>query len=174
MNIVITGAAGYIGTKLTKYFLDSGHKVFAFDNYFYSQKQLVSHVFNHENCLLFEEDVTNWSENLKNAIANSDILIPLAALVGAPLCNKYRSKATKLNQEWFNELIPYSFNILSKISFFLGSFKSTIPSWQRNDHSFNILSITVIMLLLEFLQVFLQRLLVLQLVFHLLELLLQH
>lgn len=107
MNIVITGAAGYIGTKLTKYFLDRGYKVFAFDNYFYNQKQLVSQIFDNKNCTLFEEDVTNWSENLKNAIANSDVLIPLAALVGAPLCDKYRDKATQLNLEWFNELIPY-------------------------------------------------------------------
>lgn len=107
MKILITGSAGYIGGKLTKYFLDNNHKVIAFDNYFYNQHSLVSNIFNHPNCIFYNESVVNWSDNLKSAIDNSDIIIPLAALVGAPLCDKNQELTIKLNQEWFNQLIPY-------------------------------------------------------------------
>ena len=107
MKILITGSAGYIGSKLTKYFLDNGHKVIAFDNYFYNQQVLTSNIFDHSNCIFYNESVANWSDNLKSSIDHSDIIIPLAALVGAPLCDKNQELTIKLNQEWFNQLIKY-------------------------------------------------------------------
>ena len=107
MKILITGSAGYIGSKLTKYFLDNGHKVIAFDNYFYNQQVLTSNIFDHPNCIFYNESVANWSDNLKSSIDHSDIIIPLAALVGAPLCDRNQELTIKLNQEWFNQLIKY-------------------------------------------------------------------
>lgn len=106
MNIVITGAAGYIGSKLTDFLLKSGHKVFAFDNYFYKQQLLVEDVFKHDNCKFYNEDVTYWSTNLKESIKRADVIIPLAALVGAPLCDQYPEYTVQVNQHWFNYLIP--------------------------------------------------------------------
>ena len=51
--------------------------------------------------------MTLWSDNIKSAIDNSDLVIPLAALVGAPLCDKYPEIALSLNQEWFDQLVKY-------------------------------------------------------------------
>lgn len=107
MKIVITGAAGYIGSKLTAHFLNNGHNVSVFDNYFFKQQYEVRNVFNRFNCHQYQEDVTEWSDNLKYAIDNADLIFPLAALVGAPLCDKHPEKAIAVNQEWFNQLIPY-------------------------------------------------------------------
>lgn len=105
INVVITGAAGYIGSKLTAYFLNKGYHVTAFDNYFYNQQSLTENVFYHNNCTFFEEDVTDWSLNLYNAIDSADVIIPLAALVGAPLCDKYPDIAYRVNEEWFETLV---------------------------------------------------------------------
>jgi nucleoside-diphosphate-sugar epimerase len=105
MNILITGAAGYIGSKLAIKLLKEGHNVYAFDNYFYNQAPLTRPLLRHENCLFYEEDVTNWSTNLMNCINESDVIIPLAALVGAPLCDKHRVEAIELNELWFSKLV---------------------------------------------------------------------
>lgn len=107
MNILITGAAGYIGSKLANKLLRDEHTVYAFDNYFYDQSSLTRSLFRHKNCFFYEEDVTNWSSNLVNSINESDIIIPLAALVGAPLCDKHRVKAIELNELWFSKLVPF-------------------------------------------------------------------
>lgn len=109
MKIVITGAAGYIGSKLFDSLVKRGHNVIGFDNLFYDQGTLVSKVACNSIGLskFFVEDVTSWSKNLKDAIKNADIIIPLAALVGAPLCDKYPELTYKINYEWFSKLLPY-------------------------------------------------------------------
>jgi nucleoside-diphosphate-sugar epimerase len=109
MKIVITGAAGYIGSKLFDSLVKRGHNVIGFDNLFYDQGTLVSKVICDSTGLskFFVEDVTSWSENLKDAIKNADIIIPLVALVGAPLCDKYPELAHKINYEWFSKLLPH-------------------------------------------------------------------
>jgi nucleoside-diphosphate-sugar epimerase len=106
MKVLITGAAGYIGSKLTSKLLNAGHQVFAFDNYFYDQYH-VSRVFDKSNCFHYNEDITEWSFKLKNAVANADFIFPLAALVGAPLCDRHPELTIKLNQEWFRTLLEY-------------------------------------------------------------------
>jgi nucleoside-diphosphate-sugar epimerase len=104
MKILITGAAGYIGSKLCNKLADMGQNVAAFDNLWYDQGTLVSKVFCDTNAALYKENILDWSENLVNHIKSADIIIPLAALVGAPLCDKHEQLATDLNYGWFEEL----------------------------------------------------------------------
>jgi nucleoside-diphosphate-sugar epimerase len=110
MNIVVTGAAGYIGSKLTRYLLWMGHNVTCFDNYFYGQESLCAEVFNHPRCTFIKEDVTLWSDTLIEAIRTADVIYPLAAFVGAPLCDEYPEKAVELNEKWMEKLIPHLVN----------------------------------------------------------------
>ena len=42
MKIVITGAAGYIGSTLVSFLSKEGHEIVAFDNLIYDQGTLVS------------------------------------------------------------------------------------------------------------------------------------
>jgi nucleoside-diphosphate-sugar epimerase len=107
MNILITGAGGYIGAKLTQFLAWQQHKVVCFDNFFFNHKSLVEDVFDRPNCKLYEEDVTEWSDTLKREIKNADVIFPLAALVGAPLCDKFPQETLDLNQNWFNKLLDY-------------------------------------------------------------------
>jgi nucleoside-diphosphate-sugar epimerase len=104
MRIVVTGAAGYIGSKLCDKLSQMGQNVAAFDNLWYDQGTLVSKVFCDNNVFFYKENILDWSENLVNHIKSADIIIPLAALVGAPLCDKHEQLATDLNYGWFEEL----------------------------------------------------------------------
>ena len=105
MNILVTGAAGYIGSSLVKV-LSENADIYAFDNLFYDQGTLVAGSFVKDNVYFFKEDVNAWSTNLIDAIDKADVIIPLAALVGAPLCDKHQDLAFETNYQWFTKLTP--------------------------------------------------------------------
>ena len=96
-NILITGAAGYIGSMLCTKFVEEGYKVTAVDILKY-EKNSLGHLFSKKNFVFFKLDVTK-KNNLRNIILNQDFIIPLAALVGAPLCEKRKKEAIKVNVE---------------------------------------------------------------------------
>ncbi len=85
LKILITGGAGYIGSILTKLLLDHNYEVVVYDNYFYNQTSLFD-LCRNKNLELVKGDVRNFQE-LKPYIKKCDVVIPLAALVGAPICN---------------------------------------------------------------------------------------
>lgn len=85
-NILVTGGAGYIGSILVPELLKSGHNVTVLDNFMFGQNSLIE-------CCIYENfDVVKGDardENiLKPLLQKSDYIIPLAALVGAPLCSR--------------------------------------------------------------------------------------
>jgi nucleoside-diphosphate-sugar epimerase len=107
MRIVITGGLGYIGSMLSDTLCNLGHKVIVFDNLWFDQGTLVSRVIAHPTLSFYKEDVLDWTDNLKREITNADVIIPLAALVGADLCDKHAKTAQALNEDWFTYLLPY-------------------------------------------------------------------
>ncbi len=94
-KILITGGAGYIGSMLATRLVDLGYEVFVIDKLVYSKDSL-SHLFIKKNFHFIYEDVTN-KKILKNLLKKMQIVIPLAALVGAPLCEKKPKMAKRLN-----------------------------------------------------------------------------
>ena len=107
-NILITGGAGYIGSILTPLLLAEGHKVTVLDNYMYNQSSLTTSIIN-KNFILIKGDCRDI-KILKGIIKNFDIIIPLAAYVGAPLCDKDPWAASSINKE----SIICLFKLLSK------------------------------------------------------------
>ncbi len=95
MKILITGASGYIGSVLVPYLLNKGHEITAIDNLFYNQNSLLG-VCNFDKFNFVNAD-TNNPDILKKYLKNQDIIIPLACLVGAPLCDKYPELAQQTN-----------------------------------------------------------------------------
>lgn len=106
MKILVTGGAGYIGSSLIAQLTDIA-EVTVFDNLFYNQGTLVGKPLTHKRVKFYREDVNDWSDNLINEITKADIIIPLAALVGAPLCEQNKELAVETNYRWFNKLLNY-------------------------------------------------------------------
>lgn len=97
MNILITGGAGYIGSVLVPYLLSLGNKVTVIDNFMYSQNSLADCCY-YDSFTVIRGDVRD--ENLiRPVLKNVDIIIPLAALVGAPLCDRDKIGAKTINVE---------------------------------------------------------------------------
>ena len=97
MKILITGGAGYIGSVLTPSLLALGHEVTVLDNFMFRQTSLA------DCCQYGSFQVVRGDcrdENLmKKLVAGADAIIPLAALVGAPLCNRDPIAARTTNFE---------------------------------------------------------------------------
>ncbi|MGJ7914839.1 NAD-dependent epimerase/dehydratase family protein [Massilia sp. LXY-6] len=96
-NILVTGGAGYLGSILVPALLADGHRVTVLDNLMYGQASL-SHVCYHENFSIVRGDI-RLERTIVPLIQKADIIIPLAAYVGAPLCNKDPVGATTVNHD---------------------------------------------------------------------------
>ena len=94
-KILITGGAGYIGSKLTTKLLDLNYEVTVVDILKFSSKSL-NHLFNYKNFTFIKGDVRN-KKLMKSLIRKNEFIIPFAALVGAPLCEKNKKEATSVN-----------------------------------------------------------------------------
>jgi nucleoside-diphosphate-sugar epimerase len=96
-SILVTGGAGYLGSILVPELLGLGHRVTVIDNFMYRQNSLA------QNCANSRFDVVNGDSRDEQAmrplLAKADVVIPLAALVGAPLCRRDPIAATTTNRD---------------------------------------------------------------------------
>ena len=97
MRILVTGGAGYLGSILVPHLLASGHEVTVLDNFMYKQNSLATCCAN-ESFDVINADVRNI-EIIKKIIPSYDVIIPLAALVGAPICSKDPVGSTSINKD---------------------------------------------------------------------------
>ena len=94
-KVLITGGAGYLGSTLTELLLDEGYEVTVLDNLMYKQTSLL-HLCSNTNFKFIKGDVIDF-ELLKELVPEYDIIIPLAAIVGAPACESNKDLAVKVN-----------------------------------------------------------------------------
>ena len=97
MNILVTGGAGYIGSVLVPNLLSQGHTVTVIDNFMYKQTSLASSIRDVKLSLVFGDvrDESLMEEHLSKA----DVIIPLAAVVGAPACDNDPIAAQSINKD---------------------------------------------------------------------------
>jgi len=96
-NILVTGGAGYIGSILTENLLELGFYVTVVDNFMYKQASL-NHLCHNPRFNIVNGDIRN-EKVIAPLMGKADTIIPLAALVGAPLCNKDTVGADTTNKE---------------------------------------------------------------------------
>ena len=101
-KILITGGGGYIGSMLSTELLKNGHDVTIIDLMKYDKGSL-NHLYFHKNFKLINKDIRNLKV-MKKLVATHEFIIPLAALVGAQLCEKYKKEAIDINYKAIKSL----------------------------------------------------------------------
>jgi nucleoside-diphosphate-sugar epimerase len=97
MKILITGGAGYIGSVLAPTLLGLGHEVTVLDNFMFRQNSLTDCC--HFGSFQVVRGDCRDEALVKKLLPSADIIIPLAALVGAPLCDRDPVAAQTINFE---------------------------------------------------------------------------
>ena len=96
-NILVTGGAGYLGSTMVPDLLAAGHSVTVLDNFMFKQTSL-NHCCHHPNFKVVKGDIRQ-KDTMVKLMKNADAIIPLAALVGAPLCSLDPIGATTINHD---------------------------------------------------------------------------
>ena len=107
-NILVTGGAGYLGSIMVPDLLAAGHKVTVLDNFMFKQTSL-NHCCYHPNFSIVKGDIRQ-KDTMSKLMKEADVIIPLAALVGAPLCSLDPIGATTIN----HDAIELMLKLLSK------------------------------------------------------------
>ena len=97
MKILVTGGAGYLGSTLVPDLLNAGHEVKVLDNFMFKQDSL-NHACYHPNFSVVKGDIRVESTILP-LMKEADVIIPLAALVGAPMCTLDPVGASTINHD---------------------------------------------------------------------------
>jgi nucleoside-diphosphate-sugar epimerase len=96
-DILVTGGAGYLGSTLVPELLAAGHRVTVLDSFMFRQGSL-NHVCTHPHFSVVKGDIRVESI-VAPLLKRADIVIPLAALVGAPMCNADPVGARTVNHD---------------------------------------------------------------------------
>ncbi len=108
MKVLITGGAGFIGSHLTKYFLDKNHQVYVIDNLITGKKYNLNEYLNNQNLVFIEKNIVNFSfYNLPSF----DIIYDLASPASPKIFEKLSIEILKVN----------SFGLFNLLNFFLKS-----------------------------------------------------
>jgi nucleoside-diphosphate-sugar epimerase len=103
MHVLVTGGAGYIGSMLVPAMLQRGWQVTVLDTFAAGDAHLVP-------CCIdpgftpVRGDCRDMSV-VEPLLAKADVILPLAAMVGAPLCERDKVGATTLNRDAVADLM---------------------------------------------------------------------
>jgi nucleoside-diphosphate-sugar epimerase len=97
VRVLVTGGAGYIGSVLSEHLLAAGYRVTVLDSLVYGEQNLFHLCTNPDFEFVFGD--ARDRATLSGVLEDADVLIPLAAVVGAPACDRDPWLATAVNVE---------------------------------------------------------------------------
>lgn len=103
-KILIIGGAGYIGSYLTAKLIAENFKVHVVDIFKNSEK-VFNNIISNKNLTVSN---SNGHDLNKKDLKIFDVIIPLAALVGAPICDRYPNEAKSTNLELLKKIVKIS------------------------------------------------------------------
>lgn len=103
MRVLVTGGAGYIGSVLTEELLRGGHTVTVLDNLMYKQDGIL-HLFGKYPGFNFIYGDVRDTNLLFKWLDWADCVIPLAAIVGFPACERDKQGAEAINQSAVHQI----------------------------------------------------------------------
>jgi nucleoside-diphosphate-sugar epimerase len=95
VRVLVTGGAGYLGSVLCEHLLSAGYRVTVLDNLCYGQHSLF-HLCNRPGFDFVFGDVRR-EDTLAPLVRQADVIVPLAAVVGAPACDRDPWLAASVN-----------------------------------------------------------------------------
>lgn len=113
MKILITGGAGYLGSVITGKMLERGYSVTVLDKLIFNQTSLLQYTSN-PNFKFIHGDVRN-EKLLERLCLDSDVIIPLAAIVGFPACASEPELAREINFTQIFNIVKYTKGLGKKI-----------------------------------------------------------
>ena len=104
LKILVPGGNGYLGNILVSELLNNDYSVTVIDNLMYRQHHtLLEHCFNSK--FRFIKGDVRDSHLIKQEVSKHDVIIDLAALVGAPICEKNPTLAYQVNYEAVKNIV---------------------------------------------------------------------
>lgn len=105
-RVLVTGGAGYLGSVMVPALLNAGCQVTVLDNFMFGQSSLLELCHN-PNFEVVRGDCRD-EKVVKPLVAKADVIIPLAALVGAPMCKQDAVAAQTTNFDAVQMLVKLS------------------------------------------------------------------
>ena len=102
-KILVTGGAGYLGSILVPELLAAGHAVTVLDSFMFRQMPF-GHICHEPGLTILRGDAREAS-TLAPLVKKADVIIPLAALVGAPICDRDPTAAVTTNRDAIKTLV---------------------------------------------------------------------
>lgn len=106
MRVLVTGCAGYIGSTLCSLLLRKNYTVIGVDNFLYKNRHIVYPFAGHGKFIFHEHDVRDINSMIP-IYKNVDVIIPLAAIVGAPACDRRPLFAFEINQKAITDMMKH-------------------------------------------------------------------
>ncbi|MDE2101415.1 MAG: SDR family oxidoreductase [Patescibacteria group bacterium] len=97
LRICVTGGAGYLGSLLVPRLLEEDYEVTVLDNCMFGNDTILASCCANRNFEIYRVDCRDV-DAMRPYLAKADVVIPLAALVGAPICYLNPTDADILNR----------------------------------------------------------------------------